>query len=761
MIKKINTLKKFGVFQNFTWNTLPEFNEKNIFYGWNYSGKTTISRLLSSLKNKEINKSFPDAEFEIILSDNSRITQNNIGNNNLNILVFNSDYIRENLKWDLNNKFNGITFDVGETIGLREKIEKYEEQIIKVNGSEEIISKKSPFISLKTEFESFENHKFTEESRSIKNDIFNSLIEFNKGHLKTILSQVIADLDENQINDTDELNRIKKLSLSTKDKEEIKIINNKIDIKSIYDSVVLILNQEPEKNNIIQILEENSYVSNWVKSGIPLHKGKEKCFFCENDLSKERLDNLLLYFNNASSNLRNEILIKIEEIKLSIEELNNIDLPKSKFEFFDNFQNDFQTQLDLFFTINERISIFLNNLIRELEIKNNESIFIKKGINDYDNSLELEINTWTEKTNELINNHNQLYLDFDTKQDEARTLLKKHQVSTFLILEDYIKKKKESDFGIRCINKLDEYVRKVTIEIAKLEGELKSFVKGKDELNSFIQKFLNRSDIQIEVIEEDKFILKRNGQIADNLSEGEKTAISFSYFLVSLESLFQENKLFDYIICVDDPISSLDGNHIAQIYSLINSFFFRQNVNPAIPEQYVNCFKQLFISTHNFEFFSFIKDSNRINKRNTKEYYFIKRISNTESHIQELPKSLRDYKSEYIYLFDLIFKFYENGCQESDEKFILMPNAVRRFLEIYTLMKIPDSTDQVDERIRILMPEPTELKILHHFSHFTTFEKVMMHDEIILNLSQAIGELITLLEKDELHFESLKRAVSR
>ena len=86
---------------------------------------------------------------------------------------------------------------------------------------------------------------------------------------------------------------------------------------------------------------------------------------------------------------------------------------------------------------------------------------------------------------------------------------------------------------------------------------------------------------------------------------------------------------------------------------------------------------------------------------------------------------------------------------------------LQRLTKQISTTTIPDSTDQVDERIRILMPEPTELKILHHFSHFTTFEKVMMHDEIILNLSQAIGELITLLEKDELHFESLKRAVSR
>ncbi|WP_167626963.1 AAA family ATPase, partial [Flavobacterium psychrophilum] len=135
MIRKINTLKNFGVFQNFTWDILPEFNEKNIFYGWNYSGKTTISRLLSSLKNKELNKSYSEAEFEITLDDKSKITHKNIENNNLNLLIFNSDYIRENLKWDLNSQFNGITFDVGETIGLREKIEKLEEQILKVNGS--------------------------------------------------------------------------------------------------------------------------------------------------------------------------------------------------------------------------------------------------------------------------------------------------------------------------------------------------------------------------------------------------------------------------------------------------------------------------------------------------------------------------------------------------------------------------------------------------------------------------------------------------
>ncbi len=69
------------------------------------------------------------------------------------------------------------------------------------------------------------------------------------------------------------------------------------------------------------------------------------------------------------------------------------------------------------------------------------------------------------------------------------------------------------------------------------------------------------------------------------------------------------------IVFLDDPISSLDTNHISQVYSLINSYFFRKNVDPDKPAKVVNCFKQLFISTHNFEFFSILRDSTQLNKR--------------------------------------------------------------------------------------------------------------------------------------------------
>ena len=62
MIKRIQSIKNLGVYSNYTRKgDLPDFNDKNIFYGWNYSGKTTLSRLFSFLEKKKVDEyNFPD-----------------------------------------------------------------------------------------------------------------------------------------------------------------------------------------------------------------------------------------------------------------------------------------------------------------------------------------------------------------------------------------------------------------------------------------------------------------------------------------------------------------------------------------------------------------------------------------------------------------------------------------------------------------------------------------------------------------------------
>ncbi len=770
MIRKIQLIKQFGVFKEYKWDTtdgIKDFKEKNVIYGWNYSGKTTISRIFSSLRDKQLHEKYKSGEFKIVYDDDKKeLTQADLTTFGYGVQVFNSEYIKQNLKWDTNESLDAISFDVGQNVGIREEIEKNEDRINSIEGTETRIGKKSTHQPAIDEFNNFENWKFTNEARTIKIDVFNSLIEFNKGHLKGIKTQVENNLSTHIIAEANILAGIKKTALASNDKNEIDKLVLTQNVKTIYDSVEAILKAEPPQTEVIEVLENNNDIYKWAKEGLELHThvNKEDCSFCGNKITKDRYNLLNNYFSNASAKLRSEI----ENCKLLLTNesaaLDNLNIPKSKNDFTDKCHNEFDKQVEKWKEVKKAYKKFLKSLSDELDRKENGNIFNSLTVIEYDLASVSGVSDWIVDTQKIIDTHNAFVKNFNEEQNSAREKLKKHLVADFLDREKYADKEKAKNYSVECLRKYDCLIAKIKIKNNELLAKLKDVVAGKKELDKFIKAFLNREDIKIEVTTDDRFVLQRGNDFAENLSEGEKTAISFAYFLVTLESLHREKKLKETIIFIDDPISSLDANHIAQIYSLINSFFFRKGEDPLQPEAAINCFKQLFISTHNFEFFSFLKDSSQLNKQNSNpntgcHYYFIQRIGEDNSQIIPLPKSLR-LKSEYVYLFQILFKFHKDGCKLEDDSLILMPNALRRFFEIYTLMKLPDSTGEVDSRINILLGNTHNLKILHHFSHFTTFEKATKHDELIMLLPDAMEELMTLLKNDIHHFESLKRAIN-
>ena len=187
MIKRIDFIKDFGIFKNFVWNSVPdleEFKEKNIFYGWNYSGKTTLSRLFSSLRDKEIHQHYKDASFKIT-SDSGQVDNNSIASFPYKVLVFNSEYCRDNLRWEFDENINAIFFEVGDNAKITAQIEAISKQIDLINGTDSIKGSRDKYQGAINTFNDFENI-FTQEAGRIKNDSFSSLIEFNKGHLKRI-----------------------------------------------------------------------------------------------------------------------------------------------------------------------------------------------------------------------------------------------------------------------------------------------------------------------------------------------------------------------------------------------------------------------------------------------------------------------------------------------------------------------------------------------------------------------------------------------
>ena len=78
---------------------------------------------------------------------------------------------------------------------------------------------------------------------------------------------------------------------------------------------------------------------------------------------------------------------------------------------------------------------------------------------------------------------------------------------------------------------------------------------------------------------------------------------------------------------------------------------------------------------------------------------------------------------------------------------------------MYTLSKLPHTKDELDERVNELLGAGHSFKILNHFSHFTSFESLTKHSELMSQLPAAIDELFELLDKDPTHYNSLKKAV--
>ena len=153
----------------------------------------------------------------------------------------------------------------------------------------------------------------------------------------------------------------------------------------------------------------------------------------------------------------------------------------------------------------------------------------------------------------------------------------------------------------------EKEIREAEAEVQTWRAKQKDERKGAERVNSLLTNFFGHDGIKLAARDgEDKVIVKfevtRDGKAAYNLSEGECSLIAFCYFMAKLDD--PESKGKDLIIYIDDPISSLDGNHIFFMFSLIESLIAKP-----IKKDGANSYryKQLFISTHNLDFLKYLK----------------------------------------------------------------------------------------------------------------------------------------------------------
>jgi wobble nucleotide-excising tRNase len=280
------------------------------------------------------------------------------------------------------------------------------------------------------------------------------------------------------------------------------------------------------------------------------------------------------------------------------------------------------------------------------------------------------------EVNRIIGLHNQKTSGFEEVRNEATQKLKDHYLSTIF---DEVK---ELDVAIANLQSDSELLISEIGALKKCIAENMAKVSSKHKaceiINEKLATFLGHHELTFVPNTEDGLVtgyrIMHGQRPAIYLSEGEKTAIAFVYFVVHLGD--QEFDVKDGVIVVDDPISSLDSN------SLYQAFSFLKNA--------VKDGGQVFILTHSFDFLKLLMNWRR--SGGGAGYYMIKNRYEGDTrcaYIDKMDKELCEFESEYHYLFKLL-KQLRDEQDDSIAKAYPVPNIARKVWDTFLMFRVPN-----------------------------------------------------------------------
>ncbi len=214
------------------------------------------------------------------------------------------------------------------------------------------------------------------------------------------------------------------------------------------------------------------------------------------------------------------------------------------------------------------------------------------------------------------------------------------------------------------------YKNKFTRKVIKLFEE-----DGSDQLNNTFQNYTNNKNLSANIRDESNIIFttvnKESGKLEKNIkiSKGEESNFIWSFFYSFLSIIFtkmeeqKEDSSFNglkYII-IDDPVSSLDENHLIEL--AVNLAQLIKNSHQKI---------KFIITTHNPLFYNVL-----YNEFSSKNCYMLSKFEDGSFVLQKKKGDSNKSFSYHLYLVEQIESAISNQCIEKYH-FILLRNLYEK-----------------------------------------------------------------------------------
>jgi wobble nucleotide-excising tRNase len=685
IIANISKLENAGIYADRgTKSESFNFCKYNLIYGFNGSGKSTLSRIFSSLELGAVHPKLPkDCAFEVTMNDGVTLSAPDKASGlERRVMVFNSDFAEKNFQWAMGTA-NPVFFIGKEQADAYKELEETEKsvaQLVKDVASAEAAERQASN-TLAT---------FKRERAKL------TAARLNLGSRKYEAPQLTRDYLEWQAIDTpavssETLSAAEELRRASQPMAEVPEI--KFDQMTIPNAFRFIRDTCAQSLGTVALDEVQKIPEAllWIKQGHELHIQHElsACLHCGNDITPERrailksaLDNTIDQFIgklNRTSDRLNEVIAYLSTLRENA--------PRADAFYSSESAAVRSERISLAKYLTEAMDVLglLRDILRRKLAAPATPIDISglPSAEDVDR-INGDLSASIISLNALINLHNKTVRGFQLAQTEAEILIRKH-----FIRECRAEFDQHTGNHAKAKKKREDSESELTAardKAAQSRQAVRTHGPAADAINRIVKSYLGHGELTIHAIETG-YEIRRHGSVIDGLpSEGEKTAISIAYFLSTIES--DGKSLKDAIVVVDDPVSSLDTKALNYACSLVKT-----RLQGAA---------QLFIITHNSqcmnEFRKYWKSGLEGKSADgpTSAFFFIdvsipigqeRRVSK----IVRMPKFLREYDSEYHFLFSELLLFHSAG-EEYFERGYMMPNVMRRILDIFLAFKCPGSS---------------------------------------------------------------------
>ncbi len=767
-IEKISKIKDYRIFHDFLWpEDLPGFARFNLIYGWNGSGKTTLSSLFTYLEKKEA-ISDGKVQFQI---DGNPVKGADIPNAVIPpVRVFNRDTVDRSIFEVPNHELPPVYYLGEDSIEKQKRIEELKVEQTEKNAEKQKLQ--SELKKAKDGIDAFCISSAAEIKNLLTSSGGGSYNNYNRSNFKNLVENCLADKESPCLSDEEHSRCI-----ATKDGVAMREISLKKvslpDYETLLNEVSQLLKKTVVSRTLVELVEHPD-IANWVQDGLPLHTDKNitsTCHFCNQPISNERIEKIAAHFNDELISFQSDIKATIKKIEESKKIVMDLSFTDENF-FYTHLQKEYKESISTWDTTKCSVMNFLDSLIKAMAEKKNQPF----QIIDFDEFITISSNsdkdagmpskifevadatqngtTALNKINTVIEEHNLYSQNFSEEVNETKKKLERHIVSSHAA--NYQEKKGEITRLNNVLAQVSSRLSEINTKIFDLEQGIRTHVQAADELNKEMVAYLGRDELHFEA-KDNGYVISRNGQPAMHLSESERAAIVFIYFLKTLKDSGFEIK--NGIVGIDDPISSLDAN------SMYNAFAFMK-------ERTKNA-KQVFVLTHNFSFFRLVRSwfswepgqkKKDINKRPSRFYMIEAKLDKEgrNADIGSLDPLLRNYESEYQYLFKKIYKEPQrNDGQQNLENYYGLPNIGRRLLESFLTFKLPHlAVNKLEKKLDEIEFEPVKktriLRFLHVHSHYDQIG-APEHDLSLLSEASAIFvDLMDLIKAvDPEHYQGM------